>query len=86
MISKTMQGLVLATSLVLGATQVVQAADGGIHSFADIAKFKDKLDGKIYGIEPGNDGNRLIQDMIDKNAFGLKGFEVVESSEQGMLS
>ncbi len=62
------------------------AADGGIKSFADIAKFKDQLDGKIYGIEPGNDGNRLIQDMIDTDAFGLKGFEVVESSEQGMLS
>ncbi|MCF8468950.1 MAG: choline ABC transporter substrate-binding protein, partial [Sneathiella sp.] len=62
------------------------AADGGIKSFADIAKFKDKLDGKIYGIEPGNDGNRLIQDMIAKDAFGLKGFEVVESSEQGMLA
>lgn len=62
------------------------AADAGLNSFADIAKFKDQLDGKIYGIEPGNDGNRLIQDMIDKDAFGLKGFEVVESSEQGMLS
>ncbi|MZR31405.1 choline ABC transporter substrate-binding protein [Sneathiella litorea] len=62
------------------------AADGGIKSFSDIAKFKEKLGGKVYGIEPGNDGNRLIQDMIDKDAFGLKGFEVVESSEQGMLS
>ncbi len=61
-------------------------ADGGLRDFADIAKFKDKLDGKIYGIEPGNDGNRLILDMIDKNAFGLKGFELVESSEQGMLA
>lgn len=61
-------------------------AEAGVKSFADIAKFKDKFDGKFYGIEPGNDGNRLIQDMIDKNAFGLKGFEVVESSEQGMLS
>ncbi len=30
--------------------------DAGIKDFADIAKFKDKLDGKIYGIEPGNDG------------------------------
>jgi glycine betaine/proline transport system substrate-binding protein len=46
----------------------------------------DALGGKIYGIEPGNDGNRLIIDMIDENAFGLKGFEVVESSEQGMLA
>jgi len=61
-------------------------ADGGIKSFGDIAKFQDQLDGKIYGIEPGNDGNRLIQQMIDEDAFGLKGFEVVESSEQGMLA
>ena len=58
----------------------------GLRSFADIAKFKDKLDGKIYGIEPGNDGNRLILGMIKDDKFGLKGFDVVESSEQGMLS
>ena len=61
-------------------------ADGGLKDFADIARFKDKLDGKIYGIEPGNDGNRLILDMIAKDAFSLKGFELVESSEQGMLA
>jgi len=61
-------------------------ADLGIHDFADIAKFKDQLGGKIYGIEPGNDGNALILQMIDKNAFGLKGFKIAESSEQGMLA
>jgi len=60
--------------------------DAGLKSFADIASFKDKLGGKIYGIEPGNDGNRLILDMITQDAFGLKGFEVAESSEQGMLA
>ncbi|MEH7827080.1 choline ABC transporter substrate-binding protein [Gemmobacter denitrificans] len=58
----------------------------GIADFKDIATHKDALEGKIYGIEPGNDGNRLILDMIEKDAFGLKGFEVVESSEQGMLA
>ena len=62
------------------------AADMGIKDFADIAAHKDALDGKIYGIEPGNDGNRLIMDMISQDAFGLNGFEVVESSEQGMLA
>ena len=62
------------------------AADLGIKDFADIAGQKDALEGKIYGIEPGNDGNRLIQDMIDADAFGLSGFEVAESSEQGMLA
>jgi glycine betaine/proline transport system substrate-binding protein len=61
-------------------------ADQGLKDFADIAKFRDQLDGKIYGIEPGNDGNRLILKMIEDNAFGLKDFELVESSEQGMLA
>jgi glycine betaine/proline transport system substrate-binding protein len=60
--------------------------DEGLKSFQDVAKFKDKLEGKIYGIEPGNDGNRLILGMIDKDQFSLKGFELVESSEQGMLA
>ena len=60
--------------------------EAGLKTFADIAKFKDKLGGKIYGIEPGNDGNRLILGMIEENKFDLKGFEVVESSEAGMLS
>lgn len=58
----------------------------GIKDFADIAKHKDALENKIYGIEPGNDGNRLILGMIDGDKFGLKGTELVESSEQGMLS
>ncbi len=58
----------------------------GIRNFADIAKQAEALDNKIYGIEPGNDGNRLIQSMIDENTFALKVFEVVESSEQGMLA
>ncbi|RKT32646.1 glycine betaine/proline transport system substrate-binding protein [Roseovarius halotolerans] len=60
----------------------------GIGNFADIAGHAEALDGKIYGIEPGNDGNRLIMDMIADNAFGLgdADFEVVESSEAGMLA
>ncbi|MCB2093362.1 MAG: choline ABC transporter substrate-binding protein [Rhodobacteraceae bacterium] len=61
-------------------------ADLGISDFGNIAAQKDALDGKIYGIEPGNDGNRLIIDMIAANQFGLEGFEVIESSEQGMLA
>ena len=60
----------------------------GIKDFADIAKQAEVLEGKIYGIEAGNDGNKLILDMIEKDAFGMKsaGIELVESSEQGMLA
>jgi glycine betaine/proline transport system substrate-binding protein len=60
----------------------------GIKDFSDIAKHEKELGGKIYGIEPGNDGNKLVMDMIKAKKFGLddKDFKVVESSEQGMLS
>ncbi|MDR6816633.1 glycine betaine/proline transport system substrate-binding protein [Neorhizobium sp. 2083] len=58
----------------------------GIKDFKDIATHKKELDGKIYGIEPGNEGNGMIVSLIDANTFNLKGFQVVESSEQGMLT
>lgn len=61
-------------------------AELGIDSFGDIAEHADALDETIYGIEPGNDGNRLIMDMIEEDAFGLGNFEIQESSEQGMLA
>ena len=61
------------------------AAEAGLKSFQDIARFKDALGGRIYGIEPGNDGNLLIQQMIDANQYELGGFRMVESSEAGML-
>ena len=57
-----------------------------VKDFADLQKFADKFGRKIYGIEPGNNGNRMIVDMITKGDFGLKDWELVESSEQGMLS
>src|SRR5271166_4122927 len=60
--------------------------DKGLKDFGDIAKFKDALKSKIFGIEPGNDGNRLILDIIKGSKFGLKDFQLVESSEQGMLA
>ncbi len=59
--------------------------DKGLTSYAEIGKFKDELDGKIYGIEPGNEGNTYL---IGLTAPGkaLEGFQIVESSEQGMLA
>jgi len=60
--------------------------DKGLKDFGDITKFKDSLKGKIFGIEAGNDGNRLVLDLIKGDKFGLKDFTLVESSEQGMLA
>jgi glycine betaine/proline transport system substrate-binding protein len=61
-------------------------AAGGLKTFADIAKFKDKLGGKIYGIESGSGANATIKGMIDSNQFGLGDFQMVESGEAGMLA
>jgi glycine betaine/proline transport system substrate-binding protein len=62
------------------------AAAAGLKTYADIAKFKEQLDGKIYGIEPGTGTNTAIQKMIDSNQFGLGGFKLIESSEAAMLA
>jgi glycine betaine/proline transport system substrate-binding protein len=61
-------------------------ADAGVKSLADLGANKDKFDGKIYGIEAGNDGNRIIGTMIADAKNNLEGFELVESSEAGMLT
>ncbi|SMX46535.1 choline ABC transporter substrate-binding protein [Actibacterium lipolyticum] len=60
--------------------------EAGLKTYADIAKFRDELDEKIYGIEPGNEGNAYLVSLAEANTHGLGGFEVVESSEQGMLA
>jgi glycine betaine/proline transport system substrate-binding protein len=61
-------------------------ADAGVKTLTDLGKFKDKFGAKIYGIEAGNDGNRIILDMIKNPKDNLEGFELVESSEAGMLT
>ncbi|MBF7143783.1 MULTISPECIES: choline ABC transporter substrate-binding protein [Pseudomonas] len=61
-------------------------ADKGLKRFADIARFKKELGGKLYGIEPGSGANTQIKQMIASNQFGLGDFQLVESSEAGMLS
>ena len=58
----------------------------GLKDFADIARFSGQLKSSIYGIEAGNDGNRQVLKMIAENQFGLGGFKLIESSEQGMLA
>jgi glycine betaine/proline transport system substrate-binding protein len=80
---------VLDTPNLTGAKYTLAVPDyvynGGLKTFADIQKYADKLNGKIYGIEPGNDGNAMIKKMIDSNEYGLGKFKMVESSEAGML-
>lgn len=66
---------------------VNQAAwDAGVRHFSDLKDHIDRFDGEILGIEAGNDGNLIIKQMIEDNAYGMKGFELKPSSEAGMLT
>lgn len=58
----------------------------GLKDFKDIQRFAPALNNSIYGIEPGNDGNRHVLEMLKQNQFGLGDFKLIESSEQGMLA
>ena len=61
-------------------------AAAGVKDVKDLAANADKFDKKFYGIEPGNDGNKIVQAKMDDPANNLQGWELVESSEQGMLA
>lgn len=60
--------------------------EAGVHDFADLNKFADKFDKKIYGIGSGAPANQSLQEIIKKNEFELGGWKLVESSEQAMLA
>ena len=59
------------------------AYDAGLKTYADIARFRDQLDGKLCGIEPGSGANGAIAKMISDNTFGLSGFKLVGSQRTG---
>ena len=60
--------------------------ESGVKSFADLAKHADQFGKKIYGIGAGAPANQSLQKIIQDNEFGLGGWQLVESSEQAMLS
>ncbi|VVM89913.1 hypothetical protein PS662_02773 [Pseudomonas fluorescens] len=60
--------------------------DAGVHNFADLNKYADKFDKKIYGIGSGAPANISLQEIIKKNDFDMGQWKLVESSEQAMLA
>ena len=59
--------------------------DAGLKTYEDMPEFQEQLDGTIYGIEPGNEANTYLIGLTEAGG-PLEGFEVSESSEQGMLA
>lgn len=62
------------------------ADEHGIRSLADLESNADLFSGKFLGIEPGTPGNQYILDAIKQNAYGLGGWQLVQSSTPAMLA
>ena len=60
--------------------------EAGVQSFADLNKYAEQFDQKIYGIGAGAPANLSLQAIIKKNEFELGTWKLVESGEQAMLS
>jgi len=60
--------------------------EAGVKSLADLNEHADKFNSKIYGIEPGNEGNIIIQDAIKNNNYNLENWSLQASSTAGMLT
>ena len=67
-----------------------EACEAGVTSHEDLAEFADRFEEggtpTIYGLEPGNDGNQVVLDMIENDQYNLGDWELIESSTNGMLS
>ncbi|WP_136683748.1 choline ABC transporter substrate-binding protein [Falsirhodobacter xinxiangensis] len=59
--------------------------DAGLQTYEDLPKFKDQLQSTVYGIEPGNEANEFLTSLTQPGQI-LEGWEIVQSSEQGMLA
>ena len=67
-----------------------EACEAGVTLHEDLAQFADRFEEggtpTIYGLEPGNDGNQVVLDMIENDQYNLGDWELIESSTNGMLS
>jgi glycine betaine/proline transport system substrate-binding protein len=58
----------------------------GVRSMADLHKYPNKFDRKIYGIEAGAAADITLSNAIKDNTFNLGNWTLVPSSTAGMLS
>ena len=60
--------------------------EAGVTNLEDLDQHKEKFGGQIFGIEPGSGGNDTVKSMLEDDYAGLGDWELVASSEPGMLS
>jgi len=64
----------------------VYVYEAGVTSLADLADYAEEFNYTYYGLEPGNDGNDIMLAAFEDDIYGLNGWEMIESSEAGMIT
>ncbi len=80
---------VMATNIsdaIMGIAVPQYVYEAGVETEADLAEYRDRFDGKIYGIEAGSGFNESISNAISENRHGLGDWQMIPSSTSGMLS
>jgi glycine betaine/proline transport system substrate-binding protein len=80
---------VMATNIsdaVMGIAVPEYVHEAGVETEADLDEFRDRFNGKIYGIEAGSGFNESISNAISNDRHGLGDWEMVPSSTSGMLT
>ena len=60
--------------------------EDGLQSFADLDDYRDQLDGEIHGFGAGSAASEILNNAIDNDTWGLGDWQLVDTSEVGMLS
>nr|WP_298967194.1 ABC transporter substrate-binding protein [uncultured Halomonas sp.] len=60
--------------------------EDGLQSFADLDDYREQLDGEIHGFGAGSAASEILNNAIDNNTWGLGDWQLVDTSEVGMLS
>ncbi|MBS3669361.1 ABC transporter substrate-binding protein [Vreelandella boliviensis] len=60
--------------------------ESGIQSFANLDENREQFDGEIYGFGAGSAASEILHNAIDNDTWGLGNWQVVDTSEVGMLS
>ncbi|MBT2785464.1 MULTISPECIES: ABC transporter substrate-binding protein [unclassified Halomonas] len=60
--------------------------ESGIQSFADLDEHREQFDGEIYGFGAGSAASEILHNAIDNDTWGLGDWQIVDTSEVGMLS
>ncbi len=60
--------------------------EAGVTSMADLHEHGEKFNHEYYGIEPGNEGNQIIEEAIEESIYNLEGWEMIPSSTSAMLT